>query len=123
MLIDEPTTSAGTVTGLALGCREWRRRAPAWAAAARTGTRQKSLTTHLGLLLRACPLLYLLTLLSQNNDNAQNNEVHKYSRLHMSKSGPRRTSKPRPRAHARPHTTRHGAPVRAKRPVDLGMTL
>ena len=47
----------------------------------------KSLTTRVGSLSRARPLLTPFDILLLNNDNTLNNHVHAHFRLHMRKSG------------------------------------
>ena len=83
----------------------------------------KSLTTRAWSLSRARLLLPPFRILLFNNDNTQNNHVHRHLQLHMRKSGA--GSAPR-RRHAntlRSRPARHGAPAPASGLADPRMIL
>ena len=78
----------------------------------------KSLTTRVGSLSRARPLLTPFDILLLNNDNTLNNHVHAHFWLHMRKSGAGSTPGQR-RAHTtRSHGTRNDGRRRAIRAID-----
>ena len=83
----------------------------------------KSLTTRVGSLSLARPLLTPFDILLLNNDNTLNNHVHAHFWLHMRKSGAGGAPGQRHARTTRSHGTRNDGRTRAKRPIDPPMLL
>jgi hypothetical protein len=83
----------------------------------------KSLTTRVGSLSRARPLLTPFDILLLNNDNTLNNHVHAHFRLHMRKNGASGAPGRRHAHTTRSHGTRNDGRKRAIRPIHPLMVM
>ena len=83
----------------------------------------KSLTTRVGSLSRARPLLTPFDILLLNNDNTLNNHVHARFRLHMRKNGAGGAPGRRHAHTTRSHATRNDGRTRAVRRIHPQMVL